>query len=186
MGLDEVPKTATVHHALSSSFEFDSTDMLAEAVKKLFDTEAFGTEYQTECISPENQWAVIMLRDELKKLDVGYQEPILWKEGSTQPPNNRAMAENRLSSLLRRFGKESEYRQKYRRAMTNNFEESYAIRLTKDQIAAGPAYYLPHFGVLKDQKLRIVYDAAAKFRGLCLNDNISRDLRFRIRYRWFC
>ena len=42
----------------------------------------------------------------------------------------------------------------------------------------GPAFYLPHHGVYKNtlgpKKLRVVFNAAAPFRGKCLNDALYK------------
>jgi hypothetical protein len=60
--------------------------------------------------------------------------------------------------------------------MQKNFDEGYARRLTPEEAAAQPVYYLPHFGVPKSpgsSELRLVYDSAAKYQGSCLNDYIT-------------
>ena len=63
--------------------------MLTGAVHRFADTEYFGTEHQTDCLSSENQRVVEMLTKGLKKLKlVGYEAPILWKEGEPQLMEN--------------------------------------------------------------------------------------------------
>ena len=61
--------------------------------------------------------------------------------------------------------------------MGKNFLEGYARRLSAAELEARPTrYWLPHFGVPKvpgRPELRLVYDAAAKFRGTCLNDYVT-------------
>lgn len=146
-----------------------------EALQRFFDTESFGTEHQVACMSPDNQRAVAVLDRGLKKLEVGYEAPVLWKPGQPNLPDNRIAAENRLKSLTSRFQKDADFEKEYRKAMQTNFEEGYAVRLNQDEVRTGPSYYLAHFGVSKpnSSKVRIVFDAAAKFKGQCLNDCIS-------------
>lgn len=86
------------------------------------------------------------------------------------------MAEHRLRGLRLRFQRDPDFERKYRAAMQTNFDEGYAVRVPAaecDPADDRPAYYLPHFGVRKGvDAVRIVFDAAAKFRGWSLNDAI--------------
>lgn len=125
-------------------------------------------------MSPENQRAARTLEEGIKKLEVGYEAPILWKPGQPDLPNNRQLAETRCKSLIRRFQQDGAFERRYRQAMQTNFDEGYAVRLGDSELTEEtPSYFLPHFGVDKPPgKLRIVFDAAAKYKGRCLNDII--------------
>ena len=89
------------------------------------------------------------------------------------------MAENRFRSLLNRFKRQPEFEQDYRAAVQKYFDprktrkhekhSPYASRVS-DPVDA--KYFLAHHGVYKGKKLRVVYDAAAPFKGKCLNDSI--------------
>lgn len=116
-----------------------------------------------------------MLEKGMKKLVVGYEAPVLWRKEEPYLIDNFPLAQNRVEGLIQRFKRAPDYERKYRAAMTTNFQEGYAVRISLNQIDLGPAYNLSHFGVFKGdnkEKLRIVYDAAAKYRGKCLNDSI--------------
>jgi len=148
---------------------------LAAALNRLYDTESFGTEHKEKGISVDNKRAMEILDRDTVKLDVGYRAPIIWKEGEPHFQHNRPMVEGRNRSLLNRFRQNPEYEVEYRQAMEKNFSEGYAVRLSPADVAAEkPNFYLPHFGVRKrpNAKLRIVFDAAAKSHGRCLNDAI--------------
>ena len=147
---------------------------LVEQLRRFCDTESFGTEHQGEGMSAADRQAVEKLEQETQKLEVGYQAPVLWRDGA--PPSlldNRSVAESRLRSLINKFAKNPTHEEYYRRAMGKNFIEGYARRLSAAELEARPTrYWLPHFGVPKvpgQPELRLVYDAAAKFRGTCLN-----------------
>ena len=145
------------------------------AVKRLYDTEFFGTEYQIDCVSPENRRAINMLEKGLRKLEVGYEAHILWKEGEPNLPDNRVLAENRLRCLINKFRKDPNYEKQYRMVMQKSFDNGYATRLSAEDLKKDvPSYYIPHFGVpkAKGDGVRIVFDAAAKFQGKSLNDAI--------------
>ena len=53
--------------------------------------------------------------------------------------------------------------------MAKTFDQGYASVL---QDPSDAKYFLAHHGVYKGPKLRVVFDAAATFRGKCLNDSI--------------
>lgn len=52
------PRTRLAHTNSAIQQAYPDLDI---AVKRLYDTESFGTEYQIECLSPENQRAVNIL-----------------------------------------------------------------------------------------------------------------------------
>ena len=133
----------------------------------------FGTEHSTAALSVDDRQAVDILQHGMVKLEVGYEVPITWRTGEPNLPNNRLLAEKRLQSLLRRFQLEPAFEKEYRAAMQKNFDKGYAIVLG-DQPASDGEYYTAHHGVYKGPKLRVVFDAAAKFRGKCLNDAMLR------------
>jgi hypothetical protein len=54
--------------------------------------------------------------------------------------------------------------------MEKNFEEGYAVIV--DEEDGRPEYYLSHHFVRKGEKKRVVFDAAANFKGKCLNGSI--------------
>ncbi|XP_032780196.2 uncharacterized protein LOC116918582 [Daphnia magna] len=55
--------------------------------------------------------------------------------------------------------------------MEKNFTEGYA-RVVGEERLGQPEYYLAHHGVRKGKKTRVVFDAAAKYKGKALNDAI--------------
>ena len=176
VGVDVKPTTARVYSAFTTIEDGESRSNLADAMRRFYETESFGTEHQADCLSPDDRRALMLLDAGTKKLSVGYETPVLWREGEPQLSDNRLLAESRNRSLVNHFNKDPEFERKYRAAMQKNFDEGYAIRLTQSELAdESPAYYLPHFGVYKSSSgkdIRIVYDAAAKYRGRCLNDCI--------------
>ena len=176
VGPDGEWSTARVHRICTTS---DITSQLIDQVKRFCDTEAFGTEFKGDGISIENRRAITKLEAETERLDVGYAAPVLWIGGEPpEIPDNRRVAETRLQSLQKKFSRSGpEYELHYRAAMEKSFHEGYARRLSPDEIRQYPTkYYLPHFGVPKTPggpELRLVFDAAAKSGGKCLNDFVT-------------
>ncbi|KAI9551306.1 hypothetical protein GHT06_002506 [Daphnia sinensis] len=130
----------------------DPTLQLAEQVRRFCDTESYGTEFKSECMSAEHQRAVTKLETETEKLSVGYAAPVLWiDDAPPEFPDSRRTAETRLKSLRNKFARNpGDYEAYYRAAMEKNFSEGYARRLTPEEIQRSPSrYFLPHFGVPK-------------------------------------
>jgi hypothetical protein len=138
-------------------------------MRRFCDTETFGTEFQQGCLSPDNQRAITMAKEKTRRLAVGYEVPIIWREGEPDLVNNRTMAVNRFQSLLRRFEHHPTLERDYTAAMQKTMDQGYASRVTD---SADAEYFLAHHGVYKGAKLRVVFDAAASFRGKALNDAI--------------
>jgi hypothetical protein len=168
---------ALCHRAFASS-DVHITAELVEQLRRFCDTESFGTEYQGAGMSTEDRRAVAKLDAETKKLDVGYQAPILWKdEEPPLLPDNRSVADSRIRPLLNKFTRDPAYEKHYRESMAKNFAEGYARRLSTTEVEERPTrYWLPHFAVPKvagRPELRLVFDAAAKYRGRSLNDYVT-------------
>jgi hypothetical protein len=140
-------------------------------MKRFCDSEEFGTEHQIPGMSESEKQAVQILEAGTRRLDVGYEVPITWKTGEPNLSNNRSLAEKRMKSLLRRFYEDPIFEEDYRQAMEKNFKMGYAVYV-EDPSDSQPEYYLAHHGVKKGKKWRVVFDAAAKFNGRCLNDSI--------------
>jgi hypothetical protein len=127
--VDEGKTIVRVNQALSFS---DVGPQLLEQMRRFCYTESFGTERQGDCISSANKAAAELLDRNTRKLEVGYEVPVLWK-GGTRPvlPDNRELAEARLQGLLNKFRRsppEQQYEYWYRKAMQKNFDEGYACR----------------------------------------------------------
>ncbi len=133
------------------------------------DTEKFRTRFQFRCVSPDNQLALDLVTKNTLKLDVGYQVPITWRVDEPDLINNQENAKNKWRSLLRRFDRDRDFEKDYRAAMEKTFDQGYASVL---QDPSDAKYFLAHHGVYKGLTLRVVFDAAASFRGKCLNDSI--------------
>ena len=152
------------------------SEQLDVAFKQFWDSESFGTKTtNAPHYSNDEQRAIDILEHETKKLESGYEVPLLWKENEPQLQNNREVAKKRLEGLQRRFEREPEYEKNYRKAISKYIEDGYAHKVSQEDDLNGPnQWYLPHHGVYKksstEKKIRVVFDASAKHRGKCLND----------------
>ena len=77
----------------------------------------------------------------------------------------------------RRLSRDKMLHEKYTAVMNRSLEKGFVEEVSVDQMRVGyyPKWYLPHHPVInpkKPDKLRVVLDCAAKFRGLSLNDRL--------------
>ena len=114
------------------------------------------------------------------KVDGRYQVGLIWKDLTTNLPDNRAVPETRLHLLERRLESDPELNVKYRQTIDDDLQKGYIKKLCEQELSqANPrVWYLPHRQVLnphKPGKVRRVSDAATKYRGTSLNGNMSRN-----------
>lgn len=103
VGVDETTSSILSNHTVTTSSNFDSAGLLANAVKQLFKTEAFGTEFKSEGLSPKNQHAKEMLEKGIKKFEVGYEATVLWRKDEHDLIDNIPLAQNLVERLVRQF-----------------------------------------------------------------------------------
>ena len=88
--------------------------------------------------------------------------------------NTPFTAEDRLYSLERHLQQRPDVGEKYCQVMKANEAKGYIRKLEPGEIDNGPSWYLPHFPVVREDKettkVRIVYDSAARYGGISLND----------------
>ena len=96
-------------------------------------------------------------------------------------PNNRPLAERRLANLERSLDKKSERAKAYYDTIESYIAKDYARKLSPTEIATKEpknTWYLPHHAVTnpnKPGKIRVVFDAAAPYKGTSLNDQLVTD-----------
>jgi len=87
---------------------------------------------------------------------------------------NRKSAEDRLYSLEKHLQRRPDVAEKYCKVKEVNEAKGYIRKLELGEIDDGPSWYLPHFPLVGEDKettkVRIVYDSAARYGGVSLND----------------
>lgn len=89
-------------------------------------------------------------------------------------PNNRRLALGRLKHLKRKLDKNPKFRHDYMIFMEGVFRDGDA-EIANEQPDMGNVWYIPHQGVYhhrKPNKIRVVFDCAAKYEGTALNDHL--------------
>ncbi|XP_043211215.1 uncharacterized protein LOC122375781 [Amphibalanus amphitrite] len=107
--------------------------------------------------------------------DNHYQIPLPFRDENVRLPNNITMATRRLESLKRKLSGDERLLQDYTIFMEEMLKKGYAEEVPEEKTNEGKVWYLPHHGVRhpqKPEKLRVVFDCAAKFHDTSLNDRL--------------
>lgn len=151
-------------------------DELQALLESLWTTESFGCKYDDKlALSVEDKYALDCLNATLAREDVHYQVGILWENDNVVLENNREMALRRYWSLRRMLLANPELRVPYESSVNGNISVGYASLLTPEERALvyHRIHFLPHHLVTtKRKKPRVVYDAAAIYKGQSLNSNL--------------
>ena len=92
-------------------------------------------------------------------------------------PNNKQTTEARLQSLKRKLKHDKNFHRKYREFMENLIQKGYARKMTEEEVVrrSQRTWYFPHHGVFhpqKQDKIRVVFDAASLHDGVSLNNQL--------------
>jgi len=104
-----------------------------------------------------------------------YEIAMLWRYSQLCLPNNKILAVHPLELLRRRLVKDPVLFQKCSAFIDNLLDKGYARKVPDNQFCkSGEAtWFLPHHPVVhpkKPGKVRVVFDCAAKYKGVSLND----------------
>lgn len=175
----------TVHGLIDVSYDnevftmlhvSDEDEELTELIKLQFKLESFGFVVEKPRLSLEDEDALVIMNNTLRKIDDRYEIGHLYKKKQFAFPTaaSKAVAKKRLEQMEYKMDKNSVFAQKYCEKINDYVTKGYARRLVGDELEEDDhTFYLPHFGVYnvnKPGKFRLVFDAKAKAGGYSLND----------------
>ena len=124
-------------------------------------------------MSQEDRQFMKRVENRIHKNKKGYYEmPLPFKKEMPALPNNKAMAEKLLTHLKRRLIRDPKLNQDYRAFM----EQIDAEEINNEKEPTN-AWYITHHGVYhskKSNKIRIVLDCGASYKGFALNDYLLK------------
>ena len=128
-------------------------------------------------MSKEDLHAMNIMEQSVKLKEGHYEIALPWRNVPPNLPDNRPLAEHRLKLLRRRLLKNQELLLKYSSFMEDLVKNGHARKVPQDRLThpVGAVWYLPHHPVLnpnKPDKVRVVFDCAAKHQGTSLNDQL--------------
>ena len=111
-----------------------------------------------------------LMQDSLTVSDGFYTMPLPFKS-VPELPDNRQYALKRFRLLEGKFRRNQQFKEKY-----HEFMEDILVKGEAEACSPGEdGWFIPHFGVFnqhKPDKIRVVFDCSAKFRGQSLNKNL--------------
>lgn len=125
-------------------------------------------------VSQDDLFFLNMLNDGIKKNSQGHYEMPLPFKKRPNLPDNKQLAIVRLNHLKRKLLKDQTYNEQYVKFMEEVIKKGDAQEV-KDDGKEGEKWYIPHHGVYhpkKPDKLRVVFDCSAKYKGASLNDHL--------------
>ena len=123
----------------------------------------------------ERHW-LNFVEENCKLLDNNHYEIALpFKKNLPEIPNTIPTALRRLELLKRKMQTNEDFRLEYTKFMNDVIHNGHAEEAENDN-DIGRTWFIPHFGVYHPQKkkVRVVYDCAAKVKGLSLNDLLDQ------------
>ena len=135
-----------------------------------------GTSPQKE--PEQDERALEMLKATTKFDGERYEVGLLWKNAKPHLPNNYSSAVSQLKSLERRLEKDENLKQRYKETIDVDVQKGFVRILDEEELENTKTdlqWYVPHLPVLnpnKPDKVRRVCNAASKFGGVSLNDNL--------------
>ncbi|GBP67850.1 hypothetical protein EVAR_86676_1 [Eumeta japonica] len=158
----------TVHHLRPSN----ASDIeLNDIVKRHFEIESLGVAPRKPSHDPEER-ALVLLDSNSVRLPSGqFETCLLWKSDNETMPESYDTAMRRLRSIEKKLSKNDNLKHEYCEQINNLLKNGYA-EPAPNQSTSERLWYLPHFAVTHPQKkkVRLVFDAAARTNGKCLND----------------
>lgn len=125
-------------------------------------------------ISQEDIQFLHILKEGIHQNEHGHLEmPLPFKE-RPYLPDNRKLALVRLKHLKKKLDRDPKFKRDYVEFMEDIFRDGDAGRIKK-KLEPGAVWYIPHQGVYhpkKTNKIRVVFDASAKYEGTALNDHL--------------
>ncbi|XP_058456399.1 uncharacterized protein LOC131433814 [Malaya genurostris] len=158
----------------------NNDDALHSAVKEYFALDSMGVISPRKILqSKEDERALYLLQQCTRLKNGKYESGLLWKYDDIRLPNSREMALSRTKCLEKRMTREPELAHLLRSKIIDYENSGYIRELTPQEltIPRPRVWYLPIFTVInpnKPGKLRIVWDAAAKVRGVSLNSQLLK------------
>ncbi|XP_068735428.1 uncharacterized protein [Montipora capricornis] len=159
--------------------ESDSRDeTLLLQVKNFWETDfADSISSSKVAMSVEDERALAIMESSVRRVSGRYQVALSWRRQPPYLPNNRVAVEQRLSLLKKKFHRDPEFFARYKAAVNDYIAKGYAKQVPVEELYPNgrPLWYLPHHAIFhphKPDKLRVVFDCAARFKGTSLNDQL--------------
>ncbi|XP_058828346.1 uncharacterized protein LOC131688193 [Topomyia yanbarensis] len=130
--------------------------------------------------SEDDKRARQILENTTRRVGKGFETGLLWKYDQPSFPNSYPLALRRMQSLEKRLAREPALRERVNALIVEYESKGYAHRITQEEEEStnlDRVWYLP-LGVVrnpkKPEKIRLIWDAAARVNGVSLNDMLLK------------
>ncbi|XP_062702144.1 uncharacterized protein LOC115263739 [Aedes albopictus] len=159
----------------------DSDRQLNEQLRDYFALDGTGvTAAGEKPESEENKRAIRILKETTRRTLRGFETGLLWNTDSPNFPNSFSTALRRLQSLEHKLLKQPELKKRVNELIYEYEAKGYAHRATHHEMQFSDqsrVWYLP-LGIVtnpkKPEKVRLIWDAAAKTNGISLNSKLLK------------
>ena len=148
---------------------------LSNHIKLIYNHEFGDTLDMSEAYSIQEKKALSIISEGTSYNNGHFVIPLPWKNRSTVIPVNLSLAHKRLNYLRGRFHRDGNLFDKYKGVIQRHIDKGYIERVFDNPLTPNisPLWYLPHHAVFnprKPDKIRVVFDCAAKYMNVSLND----------------
>lgn len=142
-----------------------------------YNTEFNEKSYEdTKDLSCEDKQYMKIVKDSANIVDGHYSLRLPFRKDNISLPDNCHVAEQRLSSLKRKFPRIASFHEEYTNFLNDVINKGYAEEVSQGQLKRndGKVWYIPHHGVYhpKKGKLRVIFDCGASFNGTSLKSEL--------------
>ncbi|KAI9551243.1 hypothetical protein GHT06_006730 [Daphnia sinensis] len=156
--------------------ESPTESLLLRQVEKLWETESFPIVTPAQPLESAEDTLARKKFDETIQFDgTRYEVGLPWVSDDIALPDNYNSALRRLFSIENKFSHNSNFAERYKAVIDDFVAKGFARPFKESELKGnfGRNWYLPHHGVVnprKPEKVRVVFDASAKYQGVALNE----------------
>lgn len=171
---------ASMHHHLHICDCQKNDADLNQLVRDFYALDSYGITKPGDIIeSSEDRRSRQILCETTKRLGKSFETGLLWRYDEFKLPDSWKMAMNRLNCLERKMNRDHALATNVRQQIGEYLSKGYIRKLTPEEAAvrSDRTWFLPIFTVRnhnKPNKIRIVWDAAAKVRDISLNSVLMK------------
>ncbi|CAH8639763.1 unnamed protein product, partial [Dicrocoelium dendriticum] len=154
-----------------------SRPTVEEQLERLYNNDFSRVDVGDHAPSVEDNAALSIAQNSVHLVNGHFEIGLPWRNSPVLMPNNYEIAFRRLQCLRKRLITNCPLGERYAAAIEATISKGYAVRVPTNQLESryAPRWYLTHHAVInpkKPDKLRVVFDCAARYKGLCLNDQL--------------
>ena len=152
-------------------------EQINSTLKQFWEIENVQSMHDAPIVRIEEQLAMKKVESTLSFENQMYRVGIPWKSDRHALPDNYEMALRRLENTEKRLKRSPDVAEAYSKCIEQYVQKGYVTKV-KEPEGSTSRWFLPHFPVLRPDKdttkVRIVFDASARYEGQSLNDRIHQ------------